>query len=186
MTLKPSHARQLCLDLQVTGEHVIVAKNTSSFANDQVPPLLTPLQPPQFLLKVAAHSSGPNLTQRSETKQSEYVSTTMKCQLQSLICSSIWKMFKNDARKMSSDLTLTVLYRTSHVKISSVLNLKCSLFSRCSLYRPLFVHKVYLKNGNTVLLDLTKWSIKFAVTQWNSASRFLNIKILKKNLKFKI
>lgn len=99
MTLQPSDARYLCLNIKVTGEHVIVAKNTSSFANDQVPLLLTPLQPPQFLLKVDAHSSGPNLTLRSETKQSEYVYTTM----QSLIFSSIWKMFKNDARKTSSD-----------------------------------------------------------------------------------
>lgn len=70
MILKLSHARYI-ITLQVSGEHAIVAKNTSSFVNGHSPHLSTPLQPPQYRQKVAAHSSGPNLTQRSETTQSE-------------------------------------------------------------------------------------------------------------------
>lgn len=58
-------------ELQVTGEHVIVVKNISSFVNGHSPHLSTPLQPQQYRLKVAARSSGPNLTQRSETTQPE-------------------------------------------------------------------------------------------------------------------
>lgn len=54
------------LYLQATGVLVIVAKSTSSFVNEETQHLSTPLQPPQFLPKVAVHSSGPNLTQRSE------------------------------------------------------------------------------------------------------------------------
>lgn len=54
------------LELQVTGGHVIVVKNSHLFVNELAQFLQTPLQPPQFLRKVAAHSNGPNLTQRSE------------------------------------------------------------------------------------------------------------------------
>ncbi len=54
------------LDIQASGKLVIVAKSTSPFVNEEAQHLSTALQRPQFPQKVAAHSSGPNLTQRSE------------------------------------------------------------------------------------------------------------------------
>ena len=54
-------------ELQVTGEHVIVDKNISSFAEGHSPHLSTLLLPQHYRLKVAVLSSGPSLTQRSET-----------------------------------------------------------------------------------------------------------------------
>lgn len=81
-------------ELQVSGEHVIVAKNISLFVNDHSPHLSTPLQLQQYRLKVAARSSGPNLTQRSETTQPEKICLQIKCQTYNIICDSVWDIYK--------------------------------------------------------------------------------------------
>ena len=51
---------------QVSGALVIVAKSTSPFVNEEAHLLPTLLLHPQFLLKVAAHPGGKNLTPRFE------------------------------------------------------------------------------------------------------------------------
>lgn len=54
------------LYLQVSGELVIVAKRNIPFVNEGTTHLSTPLQLPQFLLKVAAYLGGRNSTPWSE------------------------------------------------------------------------------------------------------------------------
>lgn len=114
MHFKLLGARYL-FEFQVSGEHAIVAKNISLFVNGHSPRLSTPLQPRRYHLKVAAHSNGKNLTQRSERIQREIC--IKKSQSYSKICNLIYNI--KYCQKKVTDRRISVIAEKPHLRFSS-------------------------------------------------------------------